>query len=216
METQIRNQILAPSTTYLLQQTLEVSHQSTEIHLSLIERAKMVRAISIAKGIPVPILGINPLFDGVKLVTHTTPNWAFYNLSHDPLWRSDRFPIPRQHLQRLNRLYQGGVEFDAMYVAHELPIDFDHENDRLELSLIEPTPPKAAMQLAQTFGVATEVIVSAYSAVIRKPIQTLAAVSHNGSVILRDPILMGALIPPGVNPEEGVPAVWFLLAAWRW
>jgi hypothetical protein len=216
MDTQIRNRTLATSTTHLLRQMLVVSHQPAVVQHSLIERAKMVRSIADAKGIPVPILGTNPLFDGVKLVTRTTPNWAFYNLSHDPLWKSGKFPIPRRHLRNLNRLYRGGVEFDALYVAHELPVDFDHENDRLEPGLIEPAPPKAALGLAQRFGVAADGIVAMYAAAIRQPIQTLAVIGTHGSAILRDPILMGAVIPPGVNPEEGVPAVWFLLAAWRW
>jgi hypothetical protein len=95
-------------------------------------------------------------------------------------------------------------------------MDFDHENDPLEPGLIEPAPPKAALQLAQKFGVAADYIVSMYATAIRKPVQALTDLGNNASTILRDPILMGVIIPPGVNPDEGVPAVWFLLAAWRW
>ena len=216
METQIRNQTLAVSTSYLLRQMLVDSHPLTSIQQPLINRAKRVKSISIEKGIPLPILGTNPLFDGVKLVTNTTPNWALYNLSHDPLWQTGKFPIPRQHLRRLNRLYRGGVEFDVLYIAHELPADFNYKNDYLELKWIKPPPPKTALQLAQKFGVTADVMVSIYAAAIRKPIQALTVAVNNTSVTLRDPILMGTIIPPGVNPDEGVPAVWFLLAAWRW
>ena len=216
METQIRHQTLAVSTAYLLRQMLVVSQPLRSIQQPLINRAKLVKSISVEKGIPLPILGTNPLFDGVKLITNTTPNWALYNLSHDPLWQAGKFPIPRQHLWRLNQLYRGGIEFDALYVAHELPADFNYKNDHLELRFIKPSPPKTALQLAQKFGVTTDVIVSIYAAAIRKPIQALTVAVNNASVILRDPILMGTIIPPGVNPDEGVPAVWFLLAVWRW
>ena len=216
METQFHKQTTAHNTIYLLQQMLKVSNQSTAISNSLVERAKMVRSISVAKGIPIPELGINPLFAGVKIVTNTTPNWAIYNISQDPLWHSGNFPVPRNDLRRLNQLYLGGIEFDAMYVAHELPIGFDHENDSLELSLIEPAPPMQAIGLAQKIGLATDGIVAMYAAASRKPFQALAMVGNKGSTILRDPILMGTIVPPRFNPEEGVPAVWFLLAAWRW
>jgi len=199
-----------------LQNILVTSHQTSVIDNSLIERTKMVRAISMEKGISIPVLGVNPLFEHVKLVTRIKPNWAFYNLSHDPLWKSGNFPIPRQYKQRLNILYRAGIEFDALYVAHELPIDFDHNNDKLELDLIEPEAPETMLRLAQNFGVVTDGIVSIYAATIRKSIQALAVVSNHRAVILRDPILVGTVIPHGVNPEEGVPAVWFLLAAWRW
>jgi hypothetical protein len=216
METQIRIQNLPKETICLLRQMLAASHQSMAIHQPLVERAKLVRSISVAQGISLPVLGTNPLFAGVKLVTCTTPNWAFYNLSNDPLWQSGNFPIPHKHLRRLNRLYRGGIEFDALYTAHELPINFNHEIDRLELDLIEPDPPLAALRLAQRFGGATDSIVAMYATAIRKPIQALTFAGNKASSLLRDPILMGAVIPPKVNPEEGVPAVWFLLAAWRW
>lgn len=201
---------------HLLHHMIVPSHQSSVTEKSLMEKAEMVRTICLAQRISVPVLGVNPLFDHVKLVTHTTPNWAVYNLSHDPLWQTGKFPIPLHHVRRLKRLYRGGIEFDALYVAHELPMDFDHKNDRLELGLIKPSPPKNALQLAQKLGVATDGIVSIFAAAIRKPFQSLVVAGNHASAILRDPILMGAIIQPGVNPDEGVPAVWFLLAAWRW
>jgi hypothetical protein len=73
-----------------------------------------------------------------------------------------------------------------------------------------------ATRLAQRFGVVTDAIVTTYAAAVRKPIQALATVGGTSMALLTDPILMGALVPPGVNPEEGVQAAWFLLAAWRW
>jgi hypothetical protein len=216
METQIRNQGPAGSAIQRLESILAVSGPSTPAGRSLIQRAKWVRSISAEKGIPLPILGIRPLFDQVRLVTQTTPHWALYNLSHDPLWQNGKFPMPRRHLRRLKHLYRIGVEFDVLYAAHELPVEFDPENDALELELFKPGPPRAALQLAQRLGVITDGILSTYAAAIRRPIQALTVVSRHSSSVLQDPVLMGAVIPSGVNPEEGIPAVWFLLAAWRW
>jgi hypothetical protein len=216
MKTQIRNESLAGNAIQRLESILAVSGPSTTAGRSLIQRAKWVRAVSLENGIPLRVLGVRPLFDQVRVVTQTTPNWALYNLSHDPLWQTGKFPIPRRHLGRLNQLYRTGVEFDVLYVAHELPVDFDPEVDPLELELFKPGPPRTVLQLAQRFGAITDGILSTYAAALRRPIQALTVAGLNSSSVLRDPILMGAVIPSGVNPEEGVPAVWFLLAAWRW
>lgn len=202
--------------TYLLQQILASSNRATAINKPLFDRAELVRSISVKKGVPVQVLGSAPLFDGAKLATRVKPNWALYNLSQDPLWQTGKFPVPIKHLRRLNTLYRGGIEFDALYAAHELPMDFQADHDRLELSLIEPPPPATAVRLAHGLGFATDGILATYAAAIRKPIKALAVASTSGFAILRDPVIMGAVIPPGVNPEPGVPAVWFLLAAWRW
>ncbi len=216
MNTQLQTNSMVKSTAFLLSQMLAASHQAVAINKPLTDRAELVRSMSAAIGFPVSTLGSAPLFDGAKLVTRTNPNWALYNLSQDPLWQTGKFPIPVKHLRRLNTLYRGGIEFDVLYAAHELPMNFQADHERLELSLIVPPPPATAVRLAHGLGFATDSILAAYAAAIRKPIKALAVAGTTGFAILRDPVLMGAVIPPGVNPESGVPAVWFLLAAWRW
>ena len=162
------------------------------------------------------MLGVAPLFDGVRLMTRTHPNWAFYNLSHDPLYKAGKFPLPGCELRRLQRLYRSGVQFDAMYVAHELPADFRPSQDKLELSLFVPVPPAIAIRLADGLGRSANGIVSTCLALTGKPLAIMASAGAGVATVLLDPVLMGVVVPPGVNPDPDVPAVWFLLAAWRW
>lgn len=208
--------VLPATTTTLLRQVLLASNHSPAIDPRIVKKLSLVKSISAQVGVAVPALGVAPLFEDVKLLTQTRPNWAFYNVSHDPLWQTGRFPIPRRHLRRLKRLYHGGIEFDALYVAHELPPDFDPETDYLDLSLIEPAPSEGSIRLARTFGVVSDAVVKTYAATVRKPVQALAAARRTDLALLTDPILMGAIVSPGVNPEPGMQAMWFLLAAWRW
>lgn len=216
MNTQSQTRATLSSTAYLLRHMLVTSHRTIAIATPLIERAEQVKYLAAMKGLSFPVLGAAPLFDGLKLVTSTTPAWALYNLSHDPLWQTGSFPIPAKHLRRLRRLYRAGAEFDALYVAHELPPDFRPEQEHLELSLVAPPPPVAATRLSQRLGRTTDGILALYAATLGKSIKVLALTGAAGLLLLRDPILMGTVIPPGINPEPGVPAVWFLLAAWRW
>lgn len=208
--------ILPSTTTYLLRQMLLASNRSQTINLKIVKQLGLVKSISARLGIPIPALGVAPLFEDVQLIKRTRPNWALYNVYHDPLWKTGYFPIPRADLRRLHRLYRNGIEFDALYVAHELPLDFNPVTDHLELSLIKPAPPEASTQLARNFGAVSDAVVATYAAVLRKPVHALAAAGKSRTALLTDPILMGAIVPPGTNPEPGVQAVWFLLAAWRW
>lgn len=207
---------LLKGTEYKLRQLLIPSPQPPVVVKALDDRAEIVRSISAKTGISIPILGQAPLFDDYKLVTHTAPNWVIYNLSHDPLWKNGKFPIPLIHLERLKHLYRRGIEFDALYVAHELPLDFCSDSDPLELSLVKPAPPIIATRLSEGLGLAADSILATYARAIKVPVKGLAIAGATGLAILRDPVLIGAIIPPATNPQVGVPAIWFLLAAWRW
>jgi hypothetical protein len=209
-------QTIASSTATTLRLMLANNHISTSVDRSLVEKTDQVRSLSASAHQPIQMLGFKPLFDGVKVLSQASPAWALYNLSRDPLWISGRFPIPARHLLRLYILHYAGIEFDALYVAHELPLDFLPGSQSLECSLIAPGPPALATELSHHLGHATDRIVSAYAHVIRKPIRAMALQGATGLAILRDPVLLGAVIPRRTNPEPGVPAAWFLLAAWRW
>jgi hypothetical protein len=216
MNPQPKTQIVPASTTFLLQQMIAASNQLPGARNTMIKRAEAVRTLASTHGLELPVLGTAPLFDGVRLINRTTPNWAVYNLSHDPLFQNGSFPVPGRDLRRLQRMYRSGIQFDAIYMAHELPPDFRPGVDELELSLFVPTPPEKATRLADRLGRTSEGIVSTCLAVAGKPFTLLTAAGATAVAVLRDPILMGTVVPAGANPDPGIPAVWFLLAAWRW
>ena len=123
MNTNPNAQIVPVSTTLLLRQMITVSGRHMPVENILALRAETVRTLARTNRLELPVLGAAPLFDVVRLVTRTRPNWALYNLSHDPLYNTGKFPIPARDLHRLQRLYRAGIQFEAMSVAHELPAD---------------------------------------------------------------------------------------------
>jgi len=216
MNMQRNTRIVPVTTAVLLRQMLIASGRHMLVEKRLAVRAEMVRAQAGVIHVDVPMLGVAPLFDGVRLVTRTRPNWALYNLSQDPLYLAGKFPIPRRDLHRLQQMKRAGIQFDVLYLAHELPADFCAGQDRLELSLFVPQPPLAATRLAEGLGRGADGIVSTCLALTVKPLGVLASAGAGVAAVLRDPVLMGTVLPEGVDPEAGMPAVWFLLAAWRW
>lgn len=199
-----------------IQKALTNSRTTVCVERSLASQVEQVKRIAATTGLTFPILAAKPLVDRFELVTKTTPYWVLYNLAYDPLWKEGAFPVPMEHLQRLQILYRAGVEFDALYVAHELPLDFQPHQDKLDSQVLAPAPPVVATKLSHHLGVATDGLLKLCAAAIRKPVKMLAGGTAATLELLRDPILMGTVISPGSNPEAGVPAVWFLLAAWRW
>ena len=216
MHTQSVTRITPIHTAVLLRQMAVASRQQMPLGHSLAQRACGVIERARTSRLEIPILGSAPLFDDTKLMTRTRPAWAYYNLRRDPLYLAGRFPIPAQHLRQLRRMEKAGIQFDAFYVAHELPSDFRPEQDALTLNVLQPAPPAQALRLADDLGLAADRILSVCASLAGVPFALLATAGSGVSAILRDPVLLGALVPPGVDPDPGVPAIWFLLAAWRW
>jgi hypothetical protein len=216
MNTQPVTRITPIHTALLLRQMVAASGQDMPLAHSLARRAGSVVEYARAERLEIPVIGSAPLFEEVRLVTRTRPAWALYNLSRDPLYLAGRFPVPARHLRRMRRMEAAGIQFDAVYVAHELPDDFRPGQDPLTLQVLAPEPPTQAVTMANHLGLATDRILSVCAALAGAPFALLATAGAGISAVLRDPVLMGALVPPGVNPDPGVPAIWFLLAAWRW
>ena len=207
---------LPTATAMVLRQALSICGQATPVESRLARRAEMVHRLARMHRLDAPLLGPAPLFDGVRLIIRTRPAWALYNLSSDPIFEQGAFPLPARDLRRLQRMYMAGIQFDALAVAHELPETFRLGNDQLELSLFIPAPPPAATRLAAGLGRLANGILSSCLAMAGKPLAVMASAGEGIAAVLRDPVLLGAIIPPGVNPVEGTPAIWYLLAAWRW
>ena len=216
MNTTSKPTALPVATAVVLRQVLSLYAQPAPQERRLARQAELVHRLARINRLDLPLLGRAPLFDGVKLIANTRPAWALYNLSQDPVYKQGRFPLPARDLRRLQRINKAGIHFEALAVAHELPATFRPGYDKLDPCLFIPAPPANATRLAAGLGTLADGMLSTCLAVMGKPLTFMAPAAAAVAAVLLDPILMGAVVPLGVDPQEGVPALWYLLAAWRW
>lgn len=56
-----------------------------------------------------------------KLIPGTSFDWALMPVENDPLYLDPRgFPMPEMVIRRLKKMRKAGVDFDAIWVAHEI------------------------------------------------------------------------------------------------
>ncbi|MBC7264769.1 MAG: hypothetical protein H5T64_10520 [Chloroflexi bacterium] len=195
---------------------------------ALYERARSVVALSLEADLPVLQLGTMPLFSGHRVYCGEYRDWVLVNLAEDPLFHDrDGFPVPKRILRHLRAMQKAGVEFDALYVAHEVEKGRIREGG-VTAEVLMPSTPKPVARLSGWLGTAARVtwglaaaplaasaVVSA--AVAAGAVAVAPALMALGAACLTlDPILLGAVVAPGRPVEEGETAYWFYLAHWRY
>lgn len=199
------------------------------IELDLRSRAEVLAESVAQAGLPVPYLGVTPLFLGHRVYRALTCEWVLTPVAEDPLYHDrDGYPIPRAILRHLKAIQRAGIEFDALYVAHEVERGVVREGGPIPLEAIMPPPPRAVQEVSRKLGnaagiaweiAAAPLAVSAMAcgAMVAAGLVALPLVAAAASMCaMGDPILFGAVVAPGKPVRVGEPAAWFLLAAWNY
>jgi hypothetical protein len=187
---------------------------------ALYDRAEALLERSSWQFVPLPYLGTMPLFGGHRLYEGQVADWILVNLAEDLLLHDkDGFPLPERVMKHLWAVGRAGIEFDALYVAHETEKGRIQPGEPLTWEVIEPPPPRAVVHLSDRLAAASETIWSAAKAPLRlAKVGSRAivdgAVAVAPVVALADPLLLGTIITPGRAIRVGEPACWFSLGAW--
>jgi hypothetical protein len=146
------------------------------------------------------------------------------NLADDPLFHAPQgFPVPRHILAQLRQVARSGIDFDALYVAHEVTPGQVRPDAPLALEALMPPPPAPVLQLSNRLGEGAAALwVWATLPWMLNPLgmlffQILAiglGIQSLGILAWHDPVLLGALVAPGRLPTPGEPAAWFYLTHW--
>ena len=123
---------------------------------------------------------------------------------------------------------QAGVDFDALYVAHELEKGRIREEEPLTAQMVLPPPPREVEQLSEKLGSAAPRMWAAAAVPLLASAAVSAAIAGAalmvGPALLAaaatcatlDPILLGTIVAPGRPVQPGEAACWFYLAHWRY
>lgn len=146
--------------------------------------------------------------------------WLVTDAESDPQLDAGRFVLPDHVAAKLRRLAALGVDFDRLFVAHELPpgslrADVQTLTKDEVAALVPEVPPTA--RTARALRVATRAASIAVGGVLvpvvvagMAPLAAAAGIAGSGL----DPALIGVTSVSG-RAETGELAVWFLIEAWR-
>lgn len=159
-------------------------------------------------------------FCGTAIVKGTSTDWAFMPLDDDPLnrpsalLRNHKYPVPRSVLKQLKEIAATGVEFDILYVAHEMERGAQPTWDSLCPPLHPSVERKWVLLTPPSVKLATSIAKAMVETVWTRHLQACKAIvtENQRRVVQRqlDPILFG------VNIDSRGMASWHVLAEWVW
>lgn len=194
-----------------------IPHPPAEPALYARQQALMQR--SAQECLPVRYLGTMPLFAGHRLYPGRRYDWVLVNLAEDPLFQDrDGFPVPKRVLKQLRRIRRSGVDFDALYVVHEVSRGTVREGTPLTPEMLMPPPPRTVQQLSDRLGTAGRIAwtIAALPVVASGVVGGLIAAGTAAAVSMvgLDPILLGVVVGLNRPVVPGESAAWHYLGHW--
>jgi len=134
-------------------------------------------------------------------------------LGEDPVYcfHGNKLYAPHHVTTDVKRIAAAGLEFDAIFVAHEIPTGAVKPGQEISLELIVPPPPPKVMKrlrfLERTSG--------GWWHIIRNVIKG-ALVSPVVAGVAADPILFGVQLDDACKLDGQPVGMWYYLTHWYW
>ena len=178
----------------------------------------------------VPCLGLATLFDEERVYPGPDRDWVLLPLAEDPSYRQhDGFATLPRVISRLERIRDAGIEFDTLYIAHELPKGILEPGKPFDRRWLLPPPSPKTRHLSERLGDAVQKSFRVAAAPLRAGAMVTAAAGAVAAaaggamaplmllaLLAVDPILFGAVIAPRRTVAPGELAAWFKLASWTY
>jgi hypothetical protein len=187
----------------------------------LFAQGRAILATSRQNDLPIRYLGTMPLFNGHRVYAGDRRDWVLMPIQADPL-RDDRdgFPIPKRVLRDLRLIRRSEIDFDALYIAHEVPVGAVREDRAIPRGLLTPPAPRAMQQVSRYLGLAS----NALWMLATLPIAASAAIGgvlnrgalNLGVTVGLDPILLGVVVGRERPVRSREPGAWFYLGHWTY
>lgn len=178
--------------------------------------------------LPVEYVGVAPAFSGNKTIQKPDGDWVVMNLADDPIWQDGQYPMPKRVIQDIDRVIASGLDFEGIYVAHELPAGTLANHPQVPKEWILPPLPQRQFKrleranqvshfgwqsvgaLISSAGFAT-ILMSALA--LATPIALTSAMVAAASL---DPIIFGLHIDHTTMVNGQPLALWYYITHWTW
>jgi hypothetical protein len=111
-------------------------------------RHRRIESVARQRDLTVRFVGSGPAFEDWRLYQGPNLDWALMPLERDPSYIANRRRLvaPQRILDQLARITQAGLDFDAIYIAHEAPSGALHADLPIESQVIV-MPTSSAMEV---------------------------------------------------------------------
>jgi hypothetical protein len=115
-----------------------ISHPPT----ALVRRYEKTDALIQKNRLPVRFFGYAPLFSGSLVYPGPKSDWAIMNLPDDPFYsqHNGRLYAPRAVVTDVKKFHDAGLNFDGVFIAHEIPKGSVRRGEDVPFELIAPPP----------------------------------------------------------------------------
>ncbi len=187
--------------------------------------------------LPVRFMGYAPAFDGVRIHRGQKSDWVVNAIDIDPLYKSggNTLYVPPAVQENVGRTLRAGVNFDAVYIAHEILPDSVRPGQPVPVELIMPPPPPSTVRYSGDLEAASEAYWQGMLKLMRFPFRATAALASvavgaaaiavGGAAVIGaaaltaaslDPILLGLYLDKAWKYNDQYLALWFYLTHWYW
>lgn len=182
----------------------------------LLKRHNNIEIKTRENNLPVRFLGYNILPNQTCVYPGEKTDWAIMSLKRDPTYYSNgkRMIVPGAVAQQIKNIVNAGVEFDAIYVAHEIPKSSIKPGQDVPIELIAPPAPPEALRRVRKLSSAAEKF---WKGIGTATVATAASFTLPLAFLgTADPVLFGV----NINEEwrmKNIPiGMWYFIARWEW
>lgn len=160
-----------------------------------------------------------PLFTGTMTFPGQERDWLLMPLAEDPAWNAkDGYPLPGGIIAQLRQLKEAQLDFDTIYVAHEVPKLAGYLLGPAERAshLAPPVSTKAQSRAAALGTAAATLVKAAVAPALLTGVVSVAAAAAASVLVGMDPILFGVIADSKDEMAPGSAAAWVYLCHWNW
>lgn len=217
-----------------LQLRPHVSDIPAPISQNILMKHEMTHQIVTRHNLPVFFMGYSVAFSGIRVYQAPQADWVIMNLADDPIIQRSggKLIAPKGVVRDIKRLRRAGLDWEALFVAHEIPGKRLSPGEPLPIELILPPPPArvaAELDLLEhtsqaiwqgvgqgLIGIAGAAIGAAVGVGSVATIAMVAPISLAFTAASYDPVLFGLHLDRS-NHIHGQPlALWYYLTHWYW
>lgn len=177
-------------------------------------------------------LGYGRLFSSIRVYPGLSTDWLIAPLVNDPAFRANnnKLCVPKKVKASLVACVKAGIDFDVIFIAHEIPKNSIRPGTPLDLNLLLPPPnmkqnsrlssienlAKKSLTLIGRMFRALFIIFPMVATQVDRLTEESEKLSRPLFYFNYDPILFGVQLDPYLKNSKNNAGLWYYITHWNW